>query len=307
VADLRIALVTGATSGLGLEFAQLLAEQNAEGVTGSEGCEANSENIEVTRESNKGSAVGGGGSHADASAGTSGRLEFDELWLVARGQERLRAVKAQLEGKFLAVRTFAIDLSERRSIEQIASALEASGGKVALLVNNAGFAKFGAYNDLTAQESAVMIDLNVTALVQMCVTCLPHMAAGGRIINVASQAAFQPLPYMNIYAATKAFVRNYSRALGVEVAPRGISVTAICPGWMPTALFDRAEIGAKQSVTNFVGMTSARGVAKAALHASKRGRAMCVPGAFTKISHVAAKLLPQRAIMNIWLRQQHLK
>ena len=126
------------------------------------------------------------------------------------------------------------------------------------------------------------------------------------IINIASQASFQPLPYQNIYSSTKSFVRNYSRALNVELKEKGIYVTAVCPGWIKTDLYKRAEIGARKATTRYVGMVTPDKVAKKALKDAKKGKDISIYSLFTKISHVAAKLLPQRIMMKIWLKQQHL-
>ena len=97
----------------------------------------------------------------------------------------------------------------------------------------------------------------------MCIRdsiCIPYIKCGGHIINIASQSAFQPLPYLNIYSATKAFLRNYTRALNVELKDRGITATAVCPGWMNTGLLDRGAIGASHTVTNFAVMASTAAV-----------------------------------------------
>jgi len=92
-----------------------------------------------------------------------------------------------------------------------------------------------------------MIDLNISGVVAMGLVCIPHMKKGSHILNIASQASFQPLPYQNIYSSTKAFVRNYTRALNVELREKGITATAVCPGWMKTGLYDRGIIDAKKS------------------------------------------------------------
>lgn len=140
----------------------------------------------------------------------------------------------------------------------------------------------------------------------MTLASIPYMAKGSHIINIASQAAFQPLPYQNVYSSTKAFVRNYSRALNVELKGTGISVTAVCPGWVRTALYDRAIIGADKATTKFVGMVSPEHVAAKALRDAKRNKDISVYGIHTKLAHTAAKILPQRVMMKIWLMQQGL-
>lgn len=125
-------------------------------------------------------------------------------------------------------------------------------------------------------------------------------------INIASQASFQPLPYQNIYASTKAFVRNYSRALNVELKDKGICVTAVCPGWIDTELYTRANIGAKKIIQNFTSMVTADCVAEKALQDVKRGKDISVYSTYVKMAHLVAKVLPQRAMMKVWLWQQNL-
>jgi len=140
----------------------------------------------------------------------------------------------------------------------------------------------------------------------MGLVCIPYMKKGSHMINIASQASFQPLPYQNIYSSTKSFVRNYSRALNVELKEKGICVTAVCPGWIKTDLYKRAEIGARKATTKYVGMVTPDKVAKKALKDAKKCKDISIYSLFTKISHIAAKLLPQRMMMKIWLKQQHL-
>ena len=151
-----------------------------------------------------------------------------------------------------------------------------------------------------------MLHVNMDAVVAMGIICIPYMRKGSHLINIASQASFQPLPYQNLYSSTKSFVRNYSRALNVELKDRGICVTAVCPGWIKTDLYKRAEIGARKATTRYVGMVTPDKVAKKALKDAKKGKDISIYSIFTKISHLAAKFLPQRTMMKIWLKQQHL-
>lgn len=251
----KIAIVTGASSGLGREFIRLLAKEP----------------------------------------------QLEELWAIARHQEGLDRLKEELGER---VRTFSVDLSSIDAIRQWAIQLE--NVEVQWLVNNAGYAKFGVYSDLSIEDSANMIDLNCGGVVAMALACLPHMGPGSHMVNIASQAAFQPLPYQNLYSATKAFVRSWSRALHVELKSRGITATAVCPGWIRTRLYERADIGAKRATNRFVGMVEPRQVAAKALADAKKGRDMSVYSLYVKLGHLAAKLLPQRAMMWIWSRQQGL-
>lgn len=227
-----------------------------------------------------------------------------EIWAVARSEEKLERLASEYGDR---VKPLPMDLSERGSIDALREKLEREKADVKYLVNNAGFAKFAAYDDISVNESLNMIDLNVSAVVALTLTCLPHMSGGARIINVASQASFFPLPYMNIYAATKAFVKNYTRALNVELKDRKISATAVCPGWMDTGLFDRGNVGAEKGVTNFSHMKSPETVAKKALKDAKKGKDVSVCGSYVKFTHFLSKIIPQKTMMKLWLKQQKIK
>lgn len=228
----------------------------------------------------------------------------EEIWAIARNEEKLLALRSEFGEK---VRIFSMDLSDRTNYAKLAQALEERPVSVKYLVNNAGFAKFCSYDDISIEESLNMIDLNVNAVVAIGLLCIPHMEKGSHIINIASQASFFPLPYQNIYSSTKAFVRNYTRALNVELKDKGISAIAICPGWMDTGLFDRGVIGAKRGTNNFSGMVSPDVVAKKALKDAKKGKDISVYGLYVKSTHLLSKIMPQKMMMKVWLSQQKIK
>lgn len=230
--------------------------------------------------------------------------EITQIWAVARNEERLEQLSAEFGDK---IRTFSMDLSDRTSAYELEKHLKQSGVSVKYLVNNAGFAKFCSYDDISIEESLNMIDLNIGAVVALGLTCIPYMEKGGSIINIASQASFFPLPYQNIYSSTKAFVRNYTRALNVELKDKGIHAIAVCPGWMKTGLFDRGVIGAKKGTNNFSGMVTPDVVAAKAWKDAKKGKDMSVYGLYVKSTHLLSKLLPQKLMMKIWLGQQKIK
>ncbi len=229
--------------------------------------------------------------------------DISEIWAIARNGEKLSALRSEFD----TVRPFCMDLTDRNVFERLKETLRKEDVRVRYLVNNAGFAKFCSYDDISTEESLNMVDLNIGAVVAMCLACIPHMQQGDRIVNIASQASFQPLPYMNLYAATKAFVRNYTRALHVELKEKGITATAVCPGWMHTGLFDRGEVGAAKGARRFVPMVSPAVVAQKALRDAKKGKDMSVFGAYVKSAHFVAKILPQKTMMKLWLRQQKIK
>ncbi|MCR1842595.1 SDR family NAD(P)-dependent oxidoreductase [Murimonas intestini] len=227
---------------------------------------------------------------------------ISEIWAIARNKEKLNQLLNEFGDK---IRTFSMDLSNRASFAEIEKELNANDAAVKYLVNNAGFAKFCSYDDIGIDESLNMIDLNIGAVVAAGLTCIPYMKKNSHIINIASQASFFPLPYQNIYSSTKAFVRNYTRALNIELKDKGISATAVCPGWMKTGLFDRGLIGAEKGTNNFSGMVTPDVVAAKALKDAKKGKDISVYGLYVKSTHLLSKLIPQKMMMKIWLSQQH--
>ncbi len=222
----------------------------------------------------------------------------DEIWAIARREERLLELAEQCE---TAVRPIAADLTKTEDIEKIKALLEAERPQVKMLVNCAGFAKFGAIGNIAAADEIAMIDLDVKALVLMTQAVVPFMPQGGHILQVASTAAFQPLPEMNVYAASKAFVLSYSRALNSELQTRGISVTAVCPGATKTEFFDVAEKGADGAeVHSFPFVALPQNVVRAAIKAAERERELSVYGITNKAHLFFAKLLPASFIMSAW-------
>ena len=178
---------------------------------------------------------------------------------------------------------------------------------IKILINNAGFAKFCSYDDISIDESVNMINLNISGVVVMGLVCIPFMERGSHILNIASLAAFQPLPYQNIYSSTKSFVKNYSQALNVELKEKGITVTAVCPGWLNTDLYKRGCINAKKGTKVFAFMVEPDVVAKKALKDAYKGKDMSCYGLFTHVCRFMSKIMPEKWIMRGWLFQQGIK
>ena len=223
--------------------------------------------------------------------------------LVARNEEKLKKIQKRYGEKIVV---YPMDLSSLENIKTFGENPSLKNCNIRYLINNAGFAKFCSYDDISIDESINMIDLNISGVVAMGLVCIPHMKKGSHILNIASQASFQPLPYQNIYSSTKAFVRNYTRALNVELREKGITATAVCPGWMKTGLYDRGIIDAKKATTNFTNMVTPDVVAKKALADAEYGKDMSVYSSYVKTCHTIAKLLPQKTMMKLWLIQQRL-
>ncbi len=231
--------------------------------------------------------------------------QFDEVWAIARRADRLEALR---ETVAFPVRAVALDLTDRASFATYAALLEEEKPQVALLVNASGFGKFCAAMDAPLETNLNMVDLNCQALMALCQLTVPYMSAGARIINIASVAADQPIPYINVYAATKAFVLRYSRALNRELKGRGIGVTAVCPFWTKTEFFDRAIDSEEPPVVKkYVAMYEPEQIVGRAWRDAKRGRDVSRFGFIARAQSLLANLLPHALVMNVWMSQQDLK
>ena len=227
---------------------------------------------------------------------------FDELWVIARRAERLEELKELVP---FPVRPISLDLTDSASLEHYRGLLEAAKPDVGLLANISGFGKFGRYDQIPLTDSLNMIDLNCKALVAMTELTLPYMKRGARILNLDSLSAFQPVPYLNVYGSTKAFVLSYSRALNRELRPRGIRVMAVNPGWVQTEFFDRAEQTSCDAVTYFNKVYQPKDVMATALkHLYKSKRDVSIHGFPVRAQVRLVKLLPHSLVMNIWMHQQ---
>lgn len=229
---------------------------------------------------------------------------LDEIWAIALHKEGLESLKKELKTK---VEIFALDLSNLGNIEEIAHNLILHKPCVKWLVNSAGFGKFDTYENITTETSLNMIDLNCKAMVKLTDTCVPFMSEGSRIVDFASIAGFQPVPYGNIYSATKAFVLSYSRALNYELKHKGISVTCVCPYWTKTKFFDRAINKKNEVVKKYVVMYSAEKVTKRAYRDSVKRKSLSTYGFVSKAQILLTKLLPASFVQRVWLSQQKIK
>lgn len=254
---MRIAIVTGASSGMGREFAlQLPAWEN-----------------------------------------------FDEIWVIARRAERLTELQQYLT---VPVRPISLDLTDSDALEHFSDMLSAAQAEVGLLANIAGFGKFGRYDEIPLEDSMKMIDLNCKAVVSLCTMTLPFMKRGAKIVNLDSLSAFQPVPYINVYGASKAFILSYSRALNRELKPRGIRVMSVNPFWVKTEFFEHALQTSNNAVTHYSRWYEAKDVIATALkHLYKTRKDVSIHGAYARGQVLLTKLLPHSLVMSVWLRQQN--
>ena len=223
--------------------------------------------------------------------------DTDEIWAVARNIKKLNNLKEEFGERIVLV---SADLSQDKSLELIEEMLRECNPLIRYLINNAGGGKMGAYNEFSKAEIESHIMTHCTAMAVLCNLCIPYMEKGSHVINMASQSAFQPVPYINLYAASKAFVRSYSRALNVELKGTGIVSTAACPGWIKTNLLEYERNGKR---IYFPGIASSDAVAKKILNDAKKGKDMSVYGAYVKYMHLLSKIYPHKLVMKSWMRQ----
>lgn len=234
---------------------------------------------------------------------------LDEIWAVGRNAKRLEELSEEfrtIEENSKRLKAFCpviiplrIDLTKTEEVDSLCEKLKNEQPQIDFLINNAGIAQMKPSKEFTAIEIENTVDLNCKAPVILINICLPYMQNGSKIINVCSASAFQPTPYINLYASTKAFERSYSRALNAELRPYGITVTAACPSWIDTDMLTKELNGKK---VKFKGLVSPQRVAKAAIKDAKKGKDMSVCSAYVKCQHLNVKLMPQKTTMKIWLK-----
>ncbi len=252
---MKIAIVTGASSGMGREFVMQLSQY----------------------------------------------VQVDEIWAIARREDALKSLKAAVP-----VRPVPLDLCDSESFARFAVLLEEEKPDVKLLVNAAGFGKFGSYYKVSLEDDCRMIDLNCKALVAMTRLVLPYMAAGSHVLQLDSLSAFQPVPYITTYAATKSFVLSYSRAMNRELKGTGIRMMAMNPGWVKTEFFNHAcQTNGDGEVKYFNILWEAADVVATGLKdLYKTKKDYSIHGLPVRMQVRLVKLLPHGIVMNTWVKQQ---
>lgn len=248
----KIVLITGASSGIGLEFANLFAKD---------------------------------GYH---------------LVLTARNETKLNEIAEQLTKKYgVKITVFAKDLSQTDAAEELTAEIIAKGIEIDVLINNAGFAAYGPFNETSWNEEKDMIQVNITALTTLTKQLLPGMIKRnrGKILNVASTAAFQPGPLMAVYYATKAYVLSFSEAINYELRHTDVSVTALCPGATATNFEKRASLESSRLFQS--GAMDASDVARSGYNALMSKESLAVPGFKNKALANIVRFLPRKTVLKI--------
>lgn len=226
--------------------------------------------------------------------------KFDELWVIARREHRLNELQKKCRAK---VRPIPLDLQDRESFKVYRRMLEEEKPQIAVLVNAAGFGLFGVFREMDMDEQLDIIDLNARALTAMCHMSIPYMEKGSRIYNFASNSSWQPVPYINVYGASKAYVLSFSRALGVELKGLGINVMAICPGWIKTEFFDRAVHD--DTISYYDRFYEPEQVVELAIRDMKKAKSVSILGLPVRMQVKLVKHAPTDFIMDTWCKQQN--
>ena len=222
------------------------------------------------------------------------------LVLAARSKDALENIAQKLIKDYgITVQVVVGDLSQTEGVQSLYAYCIQHSIAIDYLVNNAGFGAGGDFEKGDWQQYAQMIDLNMKSLTHLCHLFLPQMLArqSGKILNIASIAAFMPGPGMNVYFATKAYVLHFSEALHVELKGSGVSVTALCPGPTATAFFENANMNTAKLVK--MGLQSVQEVANYGFKSMMNNKRVAIPGFKNKLMMFVSKISPRSLVMNI--------
>jgi hypothetical protein len=230
------------------------------------------------------------------------------LVLVARSADKLNQVAAELQSQFgVAVKTVALDLAAVPAPQFLFDQLQREGVTTDILVNNAGFGAFGEFASMPEQEILGQISLNITALTHLTRLFLPPMLArrSGKIMNMASTAAFQPGPLMAVYYATKAYVLSFSEALANEVAGSGVVVSCFCPGATDTNFQKRAGME-NSRLFKKIGAMNVEVVARDGYRGLTAGRSVVISGAQNWLVAESVRFAPRKLVTAIsrWVAEK---
>ncbi|MBR0381019.1 MAG: SDR family NAD(P)-dependent oxidoreductase [Eubacterium sp.] len=221
---------------------------------------------------------------------------LDEVWIIARREKRLTSFGTMYET--VAFRPLVMDLQKEEDIERLRQMLKDEKPEIACLVHSAGFGIMGRIDDLPARDQEEMVDVNCKSVVSIANMTLPYMEPDGRMIFMASASAFLPQPGFAVYAASKAFVLSFVRALRAEARDRKLRITAVCPGAVRTEFFDRALVREELPVYKKLVMADPKKVVKKAWRDNGRNVEVSVYGLPIRMTRAAAKLLPHKLLLS---------
>jgi len=240
---------------------------------------------------------------ADIARSLAGRGH--DLVLVARREERLAELARELaDAHGVGAEAIAVDLQTKAGRKRLLAAVEKLGRRVDVLVNNAGFGTAGLFQRLDGEREAELVRLNCEVVVALCGSYVPAMVerGGGAVLNVASTAAFQPLPTQASYSASKAFVLNFTQALAADLHGTGVTATVLCPGPVRTEFVEVAGMEREASLLPRFAWVSSPDVAEAGVQGLERGRGVVIPGALNRATSIGGHYTPRSLLLGLGRR-----
>lgn len=216
--------------------------------------------------------------------------DLDEIWAIARREDRLLALR-ELTGR--EIRPIAMDLTDGANVEKLEEMFKAEKPDIRVLVNAAGMGRIGKTTAIPEADNNAMIDLNCRAAVAVTTAAFPYLSKGSRVLEICSTAGFQPMAGLNVYAATKAFLQSYTKALHYELLLTGIHVTAVCPYWIKdTEFIPTARQVDRNGFRHFPLASRSKTVVSWALFDSKLNLWVSTPGPICMAHRLVAKFIP---------------
>lgn len=223
--------------------------------------------------------------------------DLDEIWLVARREDKLVETAGLVSG---TTRCICCDLTDEEDMSAFGKVLKDENVRIRILINCAGKGLIGDHGSLSDKEQTGMTELNCIAAVKTVDMCLSYMHSGDRIVNVCSTAGFQPLHKLGVYAATKSFLLKYTRSLRMELLPKKIMVTAVCPYWIKDTEFIPAAVTKDRGVKRFLFASDVYSVGKLSLTGAMIGFPVVTPGIICTIHRFFSKLLSDTVLVYLW-------
>lgn len=230
------------------------------------------------------------------------QMRLDEIWVIARRKDRLEAWRKHYTEQ--TFRVFPLDLQKKEDLAYLRNTLREIRPEIALLIHCAGFGIMGRIDEIPAEEQTEMVDVNCRSVVELTTMVLPYMEEGGRMLYVASAAAFLPQPGFAVYSATKAFVLSFVRSLRVELRKKDYRITVVCPGAVKTEFFNRAAEKKHLPAYKKMVMADPKKVVKKAWKDNLAGKEISVYGKPMKLFHTASKVVPHRWILHFMGRRK---
>lgn len=231
------------------------------------------------------------------------------LVLVARRIDKLNSLKVELEQQYgVAVEVLEKDLSAKNAAQEVFDFTQSKNIQIDYLINNAGFGDYGPFINTSWNKQEMMLDLNITTLTHLCHLYLGEMTKrkSGKILNVASTAAFQPGPLMSVYYATKAYVLHFTEAIANEVKDKGITMTALCPGPTESGFYAAASLEGSKLLEGKKIPTS-KSVAIYGYDAMLRGKVVAIHGLMNKLLSFSIRLTPRAWVVKVVRKLQNAK